>query len=92
MEGAYANIPCRDFAGDVLAQNAADLVIVPVEGLYWNDLGDPRRVYETLARMQIRPDGMTQKTALNSNNFIRESHPQIRAANCSSNRYPQRIR
>ena len=92
MEVAYANIPCRDLAEDVLAQNAADLVVVPVEGLYWNDLGDPRRVYETLARIQIRPGWTTQRTALNSNNFIRESRPQIRAANCSSNRYPQRTR
>jgi mannose-1-phosphate guanylyltransferase len=57
MEAAYADLPCRDFAGDVLANNAPDLATVPVQGLYWNDLGDPRRVYETLARMQIRPSG-----------------------------------
>jgi mannose-1-phosphate guanylyltransferase len=69
MEVAYADLPCRDFAGDVLAQHTADLVIVPVQGLYWNDLGDPRRVYETLARMQIRPGWMTQRTALNKNDF-----------------------
>jgi hypothetical protein len=57
---------------DVLAQNAADLAIVPVQGLYWNDLDDPRRVYETLARMQIRPGWMTRRTAPNRNDFVRE--------------------
>jgi mannose-1-phosphate guanylyltransferase len=62
MKVAYADLPCRDFAGDVLAHNTSDLAIVPVEGLYWNDLGDSRRVYETLARMQIRPGWMTQRT------------------------------
>jgi len=72
---AYAAIPCRDFAGDVLADNATDLAIVPVQGLYWNDLGDPRRVYETLARMQIRPAWMTQRGVPNRNDFIRESLP-----------------
>ncbi len=92
MEVAYADIPCRDFAGDVLAKSAPDLAIVPVQGLYWNDLGDPRRVYETLARMQIRPGWMTQRTAQNRNDSISESLPQIRAANCSSNRCPRRIR
>jgi mannose-1-phosphate guanylyltransferase len=91
MEVAYADLPCRDFAADVLAQNAADLAIVPVQGLYWNDLGDPRRVYETLARMQIRPGWMTQRTAPNRADFIREALPQIRAANCSSNKCPRRI-
>jgi mannose-1-phosphate guanylyltransferase len=50
LEIAYADLPCRDFAGDVLAKSVSDLAIVPVHGLYWNDLGDPRRVYETLAR------------------------------------------
>jgi mannose-1-phosphate guanylyltransferase len=92
MEVAYADLPCRDFAADVLAKSAPDLVIVPVEGLYWNDLGDPRRVYETLARMQIRPGWMTQRTAPHRNRVFREWLPQIRAANCSSNRYPRRSR
>jgi len=83
MELAYEDLPCRDFAADVLAKSAPDLAIVPVQGLYWNDLGDPRRVYETLARTQIRPGWMTQRTA-NRNDCVRESLPQIQKADCRS--------
>jgi mannose-1-phosphate guanylyltransferase len=86
MEVAYADLPCRDFAGVVLTHNARDLATVPVQGLYWNDLGDARRVYETLARMRIRPGWMTRITAPNRKDFTRESLPQIRMANCTSNR------
>jgi hypothetical protein len=42
IELAYEDLPCRDFAADVLPQNAPDLALVPVEGLYRNDLSDPR--------------------------------------------------
>jgi len=92
MELAYEDLPCRDFAADVLAKSAPDLAIVPVQGLYWNDLGDPRRVYETLARTQTRPGWMTQRTA-NRNDCVRESLPQIRKANCrlKSSRCRRRI-
>jgi mannose-1-phosphate guanylyltransferase len=73
MKVAYADLPCRDFAGDVLAHDTSDLANVPVEGLYWNDLGDSRQVYETLARMQLRTGWMTQEP--NTNHSIAEGAP-----------------
>jgi hypothetical protein len=42
--------------------------------------------------MQIRPGWMTQRTAPNRDDFIREALLHIQAANCSSNRCPRRIR
>jgi hypothetical protein len=34
--------------GTSLLKALATFAMVPVRALYWNDLGDPRRVYETL--------------------------------------------
>jgi hypothetical protein len=71
METVYAQLPCRDFSREVLARNARGLLVLPVEDVYWNDLGDPRRVHETLARAQIRPSWTAQEAPSNRNDFVR---------------------
>ncbi|MGH7987704.1 MAG: sugar phosphate nucleotidyltransferase [Candidatus Binataceae bacterium] len=77
MRQAYARLPCRDFSSEVLARNARALAVVPVGGVYWNDLGDPHRVYETLARTRGRPSWMSQRTPPNRNDFVRRMLPRI---------------
>jgi mannose-1-phosphate guanylyltransferase len=72
IESIYAQLPCRDFSREVLARNARGLIVVPVDDVYWNDLGDSRRVHETLARAHIRPGWMTHRDAPHRNDFVRQ--------------------
>jgi mannose-1-phosphate guanylyltransferase len=51
----YNVSPSSNFSTDVLARNPRRLGVLKVSGVYWNDLGDPRRVLETLARTSARP-------------------------------------
>lgn len=45
----YSRLPPTDFSRDVLASRPADLAVLPLSGVGWNDLGEPRRVLATLA-------------------------------------------
>ena len=51
----YSVSPSSNFSTDVLARNPRRLGVLKVSGVYWNDLGEPRRVFETLARTSARP-------------------------------------
>ena len=51
----YSALPPADFSKDVLTPRAADLAVLPVKGVTWSDLGEPRRVMATLARMGMSP-------------------------------------
>ena len=46
----YAELPATDFSKRVLQALPADLAVLPVSGLEWNDLGDPTRVLVTRER------------------------------------------
>jgi mannose-1-phosphate guanylyltransferase len=52
----YSVSPSINFSTDVLARNPRRLGVLKVSGVYWNDLGEPRRVFETLARTSARPE------------------------------------
>lgn len=77
IERVYANLPSSDFCKDLLAQLPRSLMALPVEGVYWNDLGDSRRVYETLARTQIRPNWMSKRATRSRNDFVRHIFPRM---------------
>jgi len=49
---AYARLPSTDLSKHVLEKHAANLAVLPVSGLGWNDLGDPGRVLATRERAQ----------------------------------------
>lgn len=49
-EAAYAALPLINFSRSVLARAPDRFVTMPVSGLEWSDLGDPRRVVATLLR------------------------------------------
>ena len=51
----YSGLPPADFSKDVLTPRAANLAVLPVTGVVWNDLGEPRRVMATLARIGMSP-------------------------------------
>ncbi len=51
----YNFSPFSNFSTEVLARNPRKLGVLKVSGVYWNDLGEPLRVFETLARTRARP-------------------------------------
>lgn len=91
IDRVYENLPCRDFSRDVLAPVAQSLVIAPVQDVYWNNLGDPRRVYETLAKNQVRPSWKTQRNAPTRNQFFRQVLPRMARVDERALRYDRRI-
>jgi mannose-1-phosphate guanylyltransferase len=44
LRALYAGLPSTNFSKEVLARQAASLAVLPVGGVRWTDLGDPRRV------------------------------------------------
>ncbi len=56
IERLYAGLPSTGFSERVLvAERPVNLAVLPVSGVEWSDLGEPRRVMETIARTGIRP-------------------------------------
>jgi mannose-1-phosphate guanylyltransferase len=55
IERIYASLASTSFSAEVLAKRSANLAVLPVHDIQWSDLGEPRRVIETLARMGVQP-------------------------------------
>jgi len=51
LQFLYAGLVPTSFSHSVLQKCESDLAVLPVSGLQWSDLGDPRRVFEVLARL-----------------------------------------
>jgi hypothetical protein len=49
----YSRTRSRDFSRVVLAARPSNLAVLPVRGVAWTDLGDPRRVLATLSRVRF---------------------------------------
>jgi hypothetical protein len=47
---AYTTLPTVNFSQAILAHSAPRLAVLPMEGVYWSDWGDPRRLLLDLAR------------------------------------------
>lgn len=52
----YSRLPSTDFSKEVLTMCPAKLAVLPLNGVGWNDLGEPRRVMTTLARIGMHPE------------------------------------
>jgi len=52
----YSRLPSTDFSREVLAMCPASLAVLPLKGVEWSDLGEPRRVMATLARIGEQPE------------------------------------
>ena len=50
----YARLPSVNFSRQVLTTRRANLAVLPVRGVEWSDLGNPRRVLATAARARLR--------------------------------------
>jgi mannose-1-phosphate guanylyltransferase len=57
----YARLPSTDFSRRVLATRPANLAVLPVSGVEWSDLGEPRGVMTRLARMGAHPEWVQRR-------------------------------
>jgi mannose-1-phosphate guanylyltransferase len=55
IRALYENLAPLSFSDDVLAKCPANLAVMPVNGVQWSDLGQPKRVIETLSRLRMEP-------------------------------------
>jgi mannose-1-phosphate guanylyltransferase len=54
LDELLSSVPASDFSHEVLSVCPSDLVVFPVEGLGWTDLGEPERVLSAL-KLQLGP-------------------------------------
>jgi mannose-1-phosphate guanylyltransferase len=50
----YEGVPRWNFSADFLTEIADHLLVVPVDGVYWNDWGTPEAVEQTLEILRLR--------------------------------------
>lgn len=55
IERLYADLHPVNFSKRVLVEHPVNLAVLPVHGIEWSDLGEPRRVMDTITRTGIRP-------------------------------------
>jgi mannose-1-phosphate guanylyltransferase len=53
VERLYLRIPATNFSHEVLARFPEELATIPVFGVDWSDIGEPKRVAELLRRLGI---------------------------------------
>jgi len=55
LDSCYQSIPSIDFSRDVLTAQPVRLLVIRNAASGWTDLGNPNRVFDTLARERIAP-------------------------------------
>jgi hypothetical protein len=55
IEHAYRRIDTHDFSAAIQSETGARLDVLPVNGVEWDDLGEPSRVLATLSRLDTHP-------------------------------------
>lgn len=55
VRSLYAKLAPQDFSSEILAHFPANLAVLPVWGVAWNDLGEPQRVIDTLLQLGVQP-------------------------------------
>lgn len=51
----FSAMPAVDFSHQILSHSAGRLLVYPLRGARWSDLGKPERVIETMAEAGLRP-------------------------------------
>jgi hypothetical protein len=54
----YGKIAADDFSNAILKETGERLYVLPINGVEWNDLGEPSRVLATLNQLGIHPKWM----------------------------------
>jgi len=66
LDDLYARLPLLDFSKDILEGQETHLRVLPVARCGWSDLGTPKRVAETLRRVQHDEQSMLHPHAGNA--------------------------
>ena len=74
LQTIFRNLPSFDFSRSVLAEFPAELSVLPVTGITWSDLGEPRRLLAAISSGGDRPLGGIQNVP-KSQSFA-DSHHQ----------------
>jgi mannose-1-phosphate guanylyltransferase len=77
VEKLYCALPCSNFSQEVLVSSRASLAVLRVEDVYWSDLGEPRRVFDTLSRSRIHPRWMVQTAPNERTRYIRHTCAKV---------------
>ena len=56
IQSLYSRLRSSNFSDEVLARRPETLAVLPVTGVAWSDLGEPKRVLASIARIGQRPD------------------------------------
>jgi mannose-1-phosphate guanylyltransferase len=51
----YRDLPSMDFSSRVLAELPSDFSVLPVRGVEWSDVGDPKRLLAIISHSERRP-------------------------------------
>jgi len=63
IEALYSQLRSSNFSDEVLARRPESLAVLPVTGVAWSDLGEPKRVLASLARAGQRPEWAATQAA-----------------------------
>ena len=74
----YRQLPSADFSASVLAALPADFSVLPVKGVSWSDLGDPKRMVAAISN--------SGRHILGGNQSVPRSHPFAVAGGYETNR------
>ena len=64
LDSSYRSLPSIDFSRDVLASQPERLVVIRDTMSGWTDLGNPKRVFDTLERQRIAPPWLQSSRGL----------------------------
>jgi hypothetical protein len=49
LEAIFGNLPSLDFSSNVVARFPSEFSVLPVTGVIWSDLGEPRRLLAAIS-------------------------------------------
>jgi mannose-1-phosphate guanylyltransferase len=55
LEWIYQNMPVHNFSHDFLQKSSEHIAVIPLEGVYWSDWGNPERILHTIQWMGKTP-------------------------------------
>ncbi len=73
----YREIPSVDFSGSVLSEFPSEFSVLPVSGVMWSDLGDPKRLIAAISSSGRRISGGTPNVPRSQPLAIRDNQEQI---------------
>jgi len=80
LQTIYRDLPTTDFSASVLAAFPAEFSVMPVKGISWSDLGDPKRMVAAISHSGRYILGGNQNVPRSQPFPVTGSHEQINRA------------